>query len=209
MKIFVCFCFLIYLSAAVSFGQSLSGTEEVMPSVEDMIKSLSGDKASEASMADSIEDIVDTMTKQMQRRPVTEDMVKSAIEGTLVTEETAPTVNLESVEAIDAKTQRYSPRLKLDFGEFPLRRISGNFSGTVKDDGVEELEQTNTSLTNEIVRRIQNRLKLETVRFEFKNRTARLTGSVSTQRQRELIEVMLRMEPGIDMVKNELVVEKK
>lgn len=215
MKTVIFFCVVTLLCVSVSFGQARKTANQLaadkadpMPSVEEMIKTISSDKEGDASTADAIIDsVVDSMTERMQAKPITEETVKSAIEGTLIKEEVVPEVNRESVESIDTRTKRYAPRLKLDFNEFPLRHISGQFRPTLQEgDGVGELEQTNASLTDSIVRRVQARLKLETVRFEFKDRTAHLIGTVPDQRRRELIEVMLRMEPGIDTVKNELVV---
>lgn len=211
MKKIVAFCIVLFLSIPAAFAQVGPPGEEVIPTVEDMVKSITSEQGGEEASAEAImESVVESMNKRMQPKAITEQTVQSAISGTLVREEVAPEVNRESVEAIDSKTQRYSPRLKLDFERFPLRRISGKFADAVRtDDEVVELEQTNTSLTNDIVRRIQHRMKLETVRFEFKDRTARVIGTVETERKRELVEMMLRLEPGIDLVKNELTVEKK
>lgn len=162
-----------------------------MPSIDDMISSISGG-VKDFSLADSIQDMMtsmgsDTLTEN------TEDTVRSAVEGPLVVEETVPEVNKELVEAIDTKTKRYSPRLRIDFTEFPLQRLSSGVSGP-----------NVSGSSNDIQRRLRARLRSEDIKVDFNGRTARLFGAVESARQREIAEIMLRLEPGVDVVKNEL-----
>ncbi len=207
MRKILYFCIVTLFLIPAGFGQVGTPAEEAMPSVSDMLETLTGEGGGTSTTDAIMQSAQQSMMQRMQPQEITEETVRSAVEGTLVTEETAvPEVNQEIAEAIDSRTQRYLPRIQLDFGEFPLRRISGRFTGTLPEtDGVEELTQSNKSLSNGIVKRIQTRLKIDTVRFEFRDRT---TGSVATERQRDMIGVMVRMEPGIDQVKNEIVVKK-
>ncbi len=206
-------CFVIFFLAGVCIAQDampnteITPTEGVTPTVESVLDSFLSESP-DTSAEEIVESAQESLMAQMETEEVTAETVQSAIEGELITEDAAPVVNQEAAEAIDSRTQRYAPRIKLDFNEFPLRRLSGRFAGVIREDAdVEELEQTNSSLSHGIVKRIQMRLHVDTVRFTFKNRTAVLTGSVSTERQRELIGSIVRMEPGIDQVKNEIRVD--
>ncbi|MDR2754750.1 MAG: BON domain-containing protein [Planctomycetaceae bacterium] len=209
MRKIIYFAFLFYIFCSTVFAQQNSlSDEEIFPSVDDMMKSLTGEQGGEISLESSIDNIVESMTQKIQSTTNTAASVKSAVEGKLVVEEVIPETNRTVIEAVDVKTKRYSPRLKLDFNQFPLRPLSGKVTGKVENDELTDLfEQTNTVITNDIVRRIQNHLQIQGIHFEFKNRTVRLSGSVKTSRQRELAEMMLRMEPGVDKVTNDLVVE--
>ncbi len=197
------FVFIVFLWIPFSFGQVGQSSGSGLPSVSDMLG------AGNQTTDEMLDSAVDSMMEQMQTQEVTEETVQSAISGGFATEGAAPPeVNQEAAEAVDTKTQRYAPRIQLDFTEFPLRRISGRFAGVLREnDDVEEFEQSNKSLTNGIVKRIQTRLQIDTVRFEFKNRVATLSGNVATARQRDLIGFMVRLEPGIDFVKNDIVVD--
>jgi hypothetical protein len=209
MKKIIYFIFLLYLFCPMVFAQQ-SGLldEEIFPSVDEMMKLSSGEKGNDISLENSIESILESMTQKMKSTINTEDSVKSAVEGKLIVEEVIPETNRTVVETVDTKTKRYSPRLKLNFTEFPLRPLSGKIVGTAENEKSADLfEQTNTVITHDITRRIQGHLRTQEIQFEFKNRTVRLSGTVKTSRQRELAEMMIRMEPGVDKVTNDLVVE--
>jgi hypothetical protein len=209
MKKIVYFIFLLCMFCPTVFAQE-SGlpNEEIFPSVDEMMKSLTGEKGEDISLESSIGNIVESMTQKMKSTTNTEASVKSAVEGKLVVEEVIPETNRTVVEAVDTKTKRYSPRLKLNFAEFPLRPLSGKIIGTNENEESADLfEQTNTVITHDIARRVQGHLRTQEIQFEFKNRTVRLSGTVKTSRQRELAEMMIRMEPGIDNVTNDLTVE--
>ncbi|MDR0610706.1 MAG: BON domain-containing protein [Planctomycetaceae bacterium] len=209
MKKIAYFIFLFWLFCPTIFAQE-SGlpNEESFPSVDEMMKSLTGENDGNLSLESSIESIVESMTQKMKSTENTEASVRSAVEGKLVVEEVIPETNRTVVEAVDTKTKRYSPRLKLNFVEFPLRPLSGKIVKTAENEESADLfEQTNTVITRDIARRIQSHLRTQEIQFEFKNRSVRLSGTVKTLRQRELAEMMIRMEPGIDSVTNDLVVE--
>ncbi|GHT25992.1 hypothetical protein FACS18942_02470 [Planctomycetales bacterium] len=153
-------------------------------------------------MADVIKKVMATpQTKAVTEN--TEANVKSAIEGPLIFEEKTPEVNLETVEAIDPKTKRYPPRIRLNFKEFPLIKIAAS----EEDKEPDTFAEINLHQTDLIVSRIRQRIKQDKIDVVFKGRTATLTGSVASQRQMELAETMLRFEPGIDTVENKLTVK--
>ncbi|MDR3199146.1 MAG: BON domain-containing protein [Planctomycetaceae bacterium] len=209
MKKIICLVFLLCIFCPAVFAQQNDlPNEEIFPSVDEMIKSLTGEQGSDVSLENSIDNIMESMMQKMQPTTNTTDSVKSAVEGKLIVEEVIPETNRTVVEAVDTKTKRYSPRLKIDFTRFPLRPLSGKIAGTVENkESADLFEQTNAVITNDIARRVQNHLQIREIQFEFKNRTVRLSGTVKTSRQRELAEMMLRMEPGIDKITNDLAVE--
>lgn len=191
------------------------GTQPVV--VEDPIVSVQQiqqnlEEGGASSLTESImESVEERLRARTQTTVVTEETVQSAIDAEMITEDPAAAVapvDNAAVDAADTRTRRYQPRIALDFGTFPLRPLSGKIGLTEQDDDeVVVLEQTNRSLTEDIARRIQNRLSSPDIRFEFKNRTVILTGSVSAVRQRELAEAMLTFEPGIDRVENRITVK--
>lgn len=196
----------LFFAVAPVFGQvPLPSEDEAFPSVDDVFLKLTGDsaEAQNFSLSDSIEDIVSKETT----RPKVENTaatVRSAIEGTLVVEEVVPEVNREAVKA---NVGRYPPRLFINYLEFPLRHFKGRAAVQDLDDPTElVIDQSNIVVRDAIAGRIQARLRLPDVQFEFDGRTARLLGTVPTERHRDLAESMLRLEPGIDEIKNELIV---
>ncbi|GHT45443.1 hypothetical protein FACS189454_04940 [Planctomycetales bacterium] len=167
-------------------------------STEAVIKSITSgaDQAADTP----IDSVVETITNRMSAKPATEQSIKSAIEGKLVAEGIIPETNQKVLEAIDTNTGRYPPRLKVDFVEFPLRILANNeeilFDAELKHE-----------TGNDIETRIRECLQVPNIYITFKNRTAIITGRVRTLRQRSLIETMLRIEPGIDTVQNNLTVK--
>ena len=144
----------------------------------------------------SVGDILGDVTQQLIDTTGPTQQVTSAIEGSLVVvEEVTPEVNKPITEIIDSRTNRYPPRLKINFAEFPLRSLEKS----------KRTSNGNTG-TNIIAQRIQSRLRLPQVNLVVQDRTAIVTGTVSTGDQRRLVESMLRFEPGIDTVKNEIIV---
>ena len=124
----------------------------------------------------------------------------SAIEGRLVVDHAEPEVNRTVIEVIDTRTGRNQPRLKINFAEFPLRSLT---EVNRPNNG----RTTQTGSPAEIVAlRIQNRLRVSPFHLAIEDRTAVLSGTVATERDRKLIETMLRFEPGISTVKNEMTV---
>ncbi|MCL2744856.1 MAG: BON domain-containing protein [Planctomycetaceae bacterium] len=199
------FLFLFSLfSASFAFAQ--------MPSVEmPSLFSAGGEQT-------SISDIIKRAMAAPQMNVVTENTaenVKSAIiEGPLVVEEIIPETNQEIVEAIDPKTKRYPPRIQLNFKEFPLIKIENTIkntaNNTVQKNTVQKAGEPETFAVTNLHRAdlISNRIRLRTkqngINIDFKDRTAILTGTVETQRQIELAEIMLRFEPGVDKIENKL-----
>ncbi len=210
--------FVLFCSASCVFAQIAPTTGTATDAFDAIFETLTGDggAGSESSSTETVLQSAEAeMLERMQTAEVTEETVRSAIEGDLVTENVVSEVNKNAVEAVaetaDTKMLRYAPRIKLDFKTFPLRQIAGRFAPQVgvlpEESTSDEWEQTNQSLTSSLVKRIQRRLEIDTVRFEFKERTAVLTGRVPTQRQRDLVGLMVRMEPGIDFVQNDIAVE--
>ena len=130
---------------------------------------------------------------------VTEEAT-STIEGPLIVEVATPEVNVSTVEALDSRTGRYPPRLKINFAEFPLRSLE---SARRSQNGRNAEAKMPTEI---VVQRIQNRLHLPQLELAVKGRTAIISGTVATERQRNLVATILRFEPGIDAVQNELTV---
>ena len=190
--IFPSLLLLLLSSTAVAQRSTLDAG---LASMESMFGSMTaGSGGKEVSLTDSIDQMMQSLS---DAGPVenTEESVQTAITGPLVVEEAIPETNREVVEAIDRKTNRYSPRLKLDFKDFPLMRPTATVGTSIP---VERL-----------IKHLQFRLRLDTpIALEFQDRTACLHGTVATEQQRELAGLILRLEPGVDTVKNELVVGK-
>jgi plasmid stability protein len=88
--------------------------------------------------------------------------------------------------------------LTINFTEFPLRSLAAAHGRSVEAKTQAEI----------VVQRIQTRLREPKIDLVVKDRTAILSGTVATDRQRDLAESMLRFEPGIDVVQNEIIVVK-
>ena len=159
------------------------------PSTGSMFGSLTSDGEKEVSLSEDIDAMVKALSDQAQARN-TEESVRTAIVGPLVVEEVIPDINREIIEAIDRRTNRYSPRLRLDFESFPLVRTP--------PVGV-------SPSVERIAKLLQRRLRLEQpIVIELSERTVNLRGTVSTERQKELAAIILCFEPGVDNVNNEL-----
>ena len=124
-------------------------------------------------------------------------MDTSAIEqGLLDMDIVVPEVSQPIVEAVDSKTKRNTPRLKINFAEFPLRSLDVP-SGRSAAKPPAEI----------VVQRMQDRLKTSSIDLVIRNRTAIISGTVPSERQRGLAETMLRFEPGIDVIQNNITVK--
>lgn len=181
-------------------GQSTAARDH-FPSMDQMFGGIG--KGNDFSLSDAIQDMManakaDVVTEN------TEETVKSSIDGALVVEEQIPEVNREAVEAIDSKTKRYAPRLKIDYARFPLQDISRN---TRKEADGMATGRATLQISDKISTRLKSRLRIDDIRIEFQGRSARLVGAVPSQHHRELAETMLRLEPGVDHVVNELELE--
>ena len=127
----------------------------------------------------------------------------SAIQGTLVVDHAEPAVNQTVIEIIDTRTGRNTPKLKINFAEFPLRSLTEASRPNNGSNG--RVTQTGTP-TELVVQRIQRRLSTPPFNLAIEDRTATISGTVATADERKLIELMLRFEPGISTVKNEMTV---
>jgi len=166
-------------------------------SLEAMIQSLTtGGSASGIS----ISDVVQGITGQLMDTSTPVEQQTSAIEGPLVVDVAVPEVNQTVIEATDARTGRYTPKLKIDFAEFPLRSLTEvnrpNNGRYVHADTPAEM----------IAQRVQSRICVPEFQLAVEDRTAIISGTVATERERKLIESMLRFEPGINTIKNEITV---
>ena len=180
---------LILLFSAPLFAQT---SEADFPSMGAMFSSFtSTEGGKEVSLSEDIDTIVKSLSDQPKVKN-TEESVQTAITGPLVVEEATPDTNREIVESIDRKTNRYAPRIKLDFESFPLvRRSSAEMPLPAE----------------RVAQHLQRRLRLEQpIAVEFHERTVSLRGSVGTERQKELAAIILSFEPGVDDVRNELIV---
>jgi len=175
-------------------GQFSTGTEALM---EANFQALTGAAGAEISTADLIDAIVaDVMSVTESTGPLV-----SAIEGALTVETLVPEVNLATADVIDTRTNRYVPRVRINFAEFPLTSLS---SASRSNNGHNGEVKTRSNI---VAQRIQSRLRLPNVDLVVQDRTAVISGTVETERQRILAESMLRFEPGIDTIKNEIVVQ--
>lgn len=160
-------------------------------SVESMIQSLTG--------GGTISDIVNVVSGQLMEPSESSEQQaqsRSAIEGPLFVEEVIPETNQTTAEVIDSRTGRYPPRLKIDFTEFPLH--SWMHTNNINNEYDVKFEI--------IVQRIKNQLRLSQIHFAVEDRTVTVSGMVATDRQRNLVESMLRFEPGIDTVHNKIII---
>jgi len=163
----------------------------------EVMQSLTADGTSSGS---SIGDVMRSVTERFMDTGTPTDQPIPAIEGPLVVDVEVPDVNRTVVEVIDTRTERYTPKLKINFAEFPLRSLT---EANRPNNG--RSVQTSTP-TNILVHRIQSRLRVPEFQLAVEERTAIISGTVATERERSLIESMLRFEPGISTVKNEITV---
>ena len=189
----------VYTLTFVGFISFSGFTAYAQPgiSIEEMIRSLT---TGGPSSGISISDVVQSATEQLMDTSTPVEQQTSAIDGPLVVDFEVPEVSPTMVESTDTRTQRYVPRLKIDFTEFPLRSLTGT-DHLNNGRGV----QSGTP-TEVIVQRIQTRLRAPEFQLVVEDRTAIISGTVTTERQRDLIATMLRFEPGISTIKNEITV---
>jgi hypothetical protein len=150
------------------------------------------------SDSDSASRAIEDMLNEADMSQGPREQQKSAIDDDelLVTEVENPEEDLVRAEAIDSKTKRYPPRLKIDFAEFPLFSLT-----TTKKRDTKSLSRADI-----VAQRIQRRLRVPKINLVVEDRVATISGTVPTERQRNIAESMLRFEPGIDAVQNELTV---
>ena len=120
----------------------------------------------------------------------------SIIDAPLTIDTDVPEVNQTFAPAYigNSQTGRYPPRLKIDFTEFPLRSLA-------------QANRLGLAQTEVLSKRIQSRLSVsQPIHVVVKDRTAIVSGTVATERQRDIAAAMLRFEPGIDTVQNKITV---
>lgn len=184
--VFVFVCFRSIANGQTPAAEAAADT----PTAESVISDLTAGKQSADT---SISSVVDSISKSMTSTASTAETVKSAVAGTLVVEEQPiPEVNQNITEAVDAKTGRYPPRLKIDFNEFPLRSVEKQITAGDSD--------VHYDSGKDIAQRIKNRLREPDLKIAVKDRTATVRGEFKSQRNRILAETMLRVEAGIDNV---------
>lgn len=149
----------------------------------------------------SITDIMENVTSQlMPTEPAEQTEQTAETEVPLTVKAEISTANLPTAETLDTK-RRYQPRLRINFSEFPLR----SFTPAKHADGGHD-PQPETAALLAVTVRIRDRLRLPQINLAVEDRTAIVSGTVATDRQRCLVESMLRFEPGIDAVQNNITV---
>ena len=157
----------------------------------------------------SVTDIIDSIIAQ----PADTGPQVQAIEGPLVVDVVVPAVNQIDAETTLAGGQK-APRLKIDFAEFPLVSLKpangvgngANGNGANGNGTNNGRNGRNGASTDAVAQRIQNRLRLPLIELVVQDRVAIVSGTVETERQRTLVETMLRFEPGINAIRNEITV---
>ena len=185
--------YIIICAGAVGFA-SVNAQSQTFDNMESVIQSIA------AGNTASVGDIIDDVTRTLFGTAEPAGPQISAIEGPLVIETVVPDVNQTTAAILigDDRTGRYPPRLRIDFAEFPLRSLDADKKHT----------NGRTAIPMEAVaQRIQRRLRLPKVEIVVQDRTAVVSGIAETEHQRSLVESMLRFEPGIDNVKNEMIVK--
>ena len=176
-----------YAAYAQSSGSSSVGS--IFPSL------MPGTSSSGVSASGIMDDIMGQTTGTSAP---TGQQASAIDEGLLAIEDVViPEANQIIVEAVDSRTKRYTPRLKINFAEFPLRSW----------DAPNGRSATSTTQAEIVAQRIQSRLGTSQIALVVQNRIAVVSGTVTSERQRNLAETMLRFEPGIDVVHNKIIVE--
>jgi len=98
------------------------------------------------------------------------------------------------IDSVSVESGRmYPPRLQVDFQKFPIPTY------TIMPDEVQQKRMA--KLNSQLQKRFG-----ETVKADFQENVHYLRGTVASERQREILEIFIKMEPGIQEVRNEVVV---
>jgi len=153
----------------------------------------------------SVDSIIGDLRRSFTGAPGQTEPLVSAIQGPLIVETAVPEVN-QTVAAVligDTRTGRYVPRLRINFFDYPLRNWTPS-----KDTGNAANSEGNVrngdKSTDALALRIQNKLRIPELSIVVEDRTAIISGTAETANQRNRVELMLRFEPGIDAVRNEI-----
>jgi len=170
---------------------------QLQGSMDSVIQALTA-PGSSISVSDLIGDVTGALTEAMG---TTEAQV-TAIDAPLVVDTIIPEVNRTVAEILvgDQRTGRYPPRLRINFAEFPLKSL------TATNETNNGRTARNGTPQEQVRLRIQSRLGLPQLNLEVEGRTATVSGTAESEHQRSLVESMLRFEPGIDTIKNEIIV---
>ena len=87
----------------------------------------------------------------------------------------------------------YTPKLVVDYQKFPIPTYAA-MSGEVRQTRLDRLNS-----------QLQKRFG-ETVQIDYRENIHYLRGTVPSERQKEVLELFLKMEPGIQEIRNEVVV---
>jgi len=123
--------------------------------------------------------------------------------GTTVAIDDDPTLAI-STDIIDTDTdanagslqegRMYTPKLKVDFQKFPIPTYA-TMSAEVRQKRMGKLND-----------QVQKRFG-ETVQIVYSENVHYLRGTVSSERQKEVLELFIKMEPGIQEIQNEIAVK--
>lgn len=183
--------FTLICAGFICFTGSAVHAQSSMDDMTSLIQNL----ASGGTDSNAVRNISEGVTQQIIAEPQTTQQRTFTIEGPLTIDTPVPDVNRTAVEIIDTRTGRYAPRMKINFADFPLKSLNQ----TSRADKT----KTHTSIVSQ---RIQDRIRAHKIDLVVQDRTVVVSGTVETEQQRKLVESMLRFEPGIDVVKNEIVV---
>ena len=169
--------------------------------IDALIQSMS---AGGSSSGLSVNNVVEGVTNLLLDNTQTEQQTP-IIQGPLSIVDVVPEANKTVASALigDSRVGRYAARLKINFAEFPLRSLADANRSNNGSNGRNVQSGTRAEI---IAQRIQNRLRVPEFQLAVEDRTAIISGTVATDRERQLIETMIRFEPGISVVKNELTV---
>ena len=99
--------------------------------------------------------------------------------------------NVDSVAV--ASGRMYTPRLNIDYQKFPIPTYA-NMTDEVQQKRMDKLN-----------RQLQKRFG-DTVKVDFQDNIHYLRGTIPSERQKEVLEIFIKMEPGIQQVQSEIVV---
>ncbi|MGL6196820.1 MAG: BON domain-containing protein [Thermoguttaceae bacterium] len=132
---------------------------------------------------------------------------------TLDTGEDAPMDNIIIDQAGDTTTgvlnqiwQIYPSRISINFNELPTQ-YDEMYKGT--EQGSKHLAKINDNIKTQLERKaVQEGKTPSKIQAEFISGVLVLKGNVSDEREKKVFELMVKMEPGVKKIRNELVVDK-
>lgn len=153
--------------------------------------------------ADALSDRMEEMINPTAPPPPTPEEQAPSIEIPIIPSAIeVPEVNQGIAEVIDT-LGRYRPRLKINFAEFPLL----SFASANRIENA--LPSQGEIASDAMIQRIKDRFGLSHLHLSLIGRKAILSGTAETEHQRDMIAIMLRFEPGIDTVQNDMTLSPK